>query len=293
MASATDNVYEFYRPSRALAIVACVVFVVLTLIHLWNVFRYRKWFCLTLVVGGLCMSWPNCQKAIRYSNISIKVMIAGLGVRIYSTDHLRDQGSYGTQTLLILLSPIFFSAAIYMFLGRIIRASDHPDLSIIRISWLSKFFVTGDVLCFVVQIVGAGMLANATTTADENDAENVILAGLALQVVILVAFLLSAGLYHARVAKRGLIGSINPNLLLVVMLSELYACAILILFRNVFRLVEFGLGDDNYLQVHEWPIYVLDILFMAIVMALSLNWYAADLTVDQNPYRQQPMSIMA
>jgi hypothetical protein len=58
----------------------------------------------------------------------------------------------------------------------------------------------------------------------------------------------------------------------------------------VFRLVEFGLGDDGYLQAHEWPIYVLDILFMATVMALSLNWYAADLTADHNPYRQQPMS---
>ncbi|KAI3577811.1 RTA1 like protein-domain-containing protein [Fusarium oxysporum f. sp. albedinis] len=271
MASTADNVYEFYRPSKILTLVVCVVFAVLTLVHLWNIFRYRKWFCLTLVLGGLFET-------------------AGLAARIYSTDHLRDQGSYGTQTLLILLAPIFFSAAIYMFLGRIIRASNHPDLSIIRIPWLSKFFVTGDVLCFVVQACGAGMLVNANNTADENSGENVVLAGLALQVVILVIFLLCTGTFHARLARRGLIGAINPDLLLVIMLSELYACAILILFRNVFRLVEFGLGDDGYLQAHEWPIYVLDILFMAIVMALSLNWYAADLTADHNPYRQQPMS---
>ncbi|ENH75914.1 Protein RTM1 [Fusarium oxysporum f. sp. cubense race 1] len=260
MASTADNVYEFYQPSKILALVVCVLFAVLTIVHLWNIVRYRKWFCLTLVLGGLFET-------------------AGLAARIYSTDHLRDQGSYGTQTLLILLAPIFFSAAIYMFLGRIIRASDHPDLSIIRISWLSKFFVTGDVF-----------LVNANDTADENSGENVVLAGLALQVVILVVFLLCAGTFHARLARRGLIGAINPNLLLVIMLSELYACAILILFRNVFRLVDFGLGDDGYLQAHEWPIYVLDILFMAIVMALSLNWYAADLTADHNPYRQQPMS---
>jgi hypothetical protein len=121
-----------------------------------------------------------------------------------------------------------------MFLGRIIRASDHADLSIIRTSCPSKFFVTSDVLCFVVQVCGAGMLVNANNSVDQNSGENVILAGLALQVVILVTFLLCAGIFHARLARRGLIRAINPNLLLVVMLSELYACAMLILFRNVF-----------------------------------------------------------
>ncbi|KAG5757254.1 hypothetical protein H9Q72_001910 [Fusarium xylarioides] len=274
MATTADNVYEFYRPSKILALVACVVFAVFSLVHLRYVFRYRKYFCFTLVLGGLFET-------------------AGLGARIYSTDHLRDQGSYGTQTLLILLAPIFFSAAIYMFLGRIIRATEHPDLSIIRTPWLSKFFVIADVLCFVVQACGAGMLVNANNTADQNSGENVILAGLALQVVILVIFLICAGVFHARLAKRGLIGAINPRLYLVIMLGELYTCAMLILIRNVFRLVEFGLGDDGYLQRHEWPIYVFDILLMAMVIALSLSWYPADLHIHHDPYRQRPMTSTA
>ncbi|KAG4273488.1 hypothetical protein FPRO04_09611 [Fusarium proliferatum] len=274
MASTADNVYEFYRPSRALALVGCVVFAVFSLAHLWNILKDRRWFCFTLVFGGL-------------------FEIAGLGARFYSAGHLRDQESYGTQTLLILLAPIFFSAAIYMLLGRVIRASDHPDLSIIRTAWLSKFFVVSDVLCFVVQACGAGMLVNANNTADQNSGENVILAGLALQVVVLVIFLICTGIFHARLAKGGLIGAINPYLLLGTMLSELYVCAILILSRNVFRLVEFGLGDDGYLQAHEWPIYVFDIIFMAIVMALGLSWYPADLQVHHDPYRQRPMTSTA
>ncbi|KAF4499193.1 Rtm1p [Fusarium agapanthi] len=274
MATTADNVYEFYRPSKILALVACVVFAVFSFVHLGYVSRYRKHFCFVLVIGGL-------------------FEVAGLGARIYSTDHLRDQGAYGTQTLLILLAPIFFSAAIYMFLGRIIRATEHTDLSIIRTAWLSKFFVIADVLCFVVQACGAGMLVNANNTADQNSGENVILAGLALQVVILVIFLICAGVFHARLAKRGLIGGINPRLYLVAMLGELYTCAMLILFRNVFRLVEFGLGDDGYLQAHEWPIFVLDILLMAMVMALALSWYPADLQIHHDPYRQRPMTSAA
>lgn len=56
MASITDNIYEFYRPSRALALVGCVVFAVLSLAHLWNILKDRRWFCFTLVFGGLCTS---------------------------------------------------------------------------------------------------------------------------------------------------------------------------------------------------------------------------------------------
>ncbi|KAF5620244.1 Rtm1p [Fusarium sp. NRRL 52700] len=274
MASTADNVYEFYKPSKTLALIACVVFAVFSLVHLRYVLRFRKYFCFTLVLGGLFET-------------------AGLGARIYSTDHLRDQESYSTQTLLILLAPIFFSAAIYMLLGRVIRASGHPDLSIIRILWLSKFFVVADVLCFAIQACGAGILVNVDNTAGQNSGENVILAGLALQVVILIIFLICTGVFHARLAKRGLIGAINPWLQLVTMLSELYVCAILILFRNVFRLLEFGLGDDGYLQAHEWPLFVFDILFMAIVMALGLSWYPVDLQVHGDPYTQPPMASTA
>ncbi|KAF5583555.1 Rtm1p [Fusarium pseudocircinatum] len=182
MASTADNVYEFYHPSKILALVACVVFAVFSFVHLRYVLRYRKYFCFVLVLGGFFET-------------------AGLGARIYSTDHLRDQGSYGTQTLLILLAPILFSAAIYMFLGRIIRATEHPDLSIIRTPWLSKFFVIADVLCFVVQACGAGILVNADNTAGQNSGENVILAGLALQVVILVIFLISPSSSRKLIAK--------------------------------------------------------------------------------------------
>lgn len=58
------------------------------------------------------------------------------------------------QTLLILVAPALFAASIYMVLGRIILLVDGEELSLIRKKWLTKIFVTGDVLSFVMQ--GAG-----------------------------------------------------------------------------------------------------------------------------------------
>lgn len=63
---------------------------------------------------------------------------------------------YVVQSLLLLLAPSLFSASIYMILGRIIRLLKGERHSVIRRTWLTKIFVTGDVLSFFIQ--SGGML---------------------------------------------------------------------------------------------------------------------------------------
>ena len=63
---------------------------------------------------------------------------------------------YIMQSLLILLGPALYAASIYMVLGRLIRLLDAHHHSLVRTKWLTKLFVTGDVLSFLTQ--GAGML---------------------------------------------------------------------------------------------------------------------------------------
>ena len=58
------------------------------------------------------------------------------------------------QTLLLLVSPALFAASIYMILGRIVLVTNGEKFSLIRRVWLTKLFVLGDVLSFVLQ--GAG-----------------------------------------------------------------------------------------------------------------------------------------
>lgn len=58
------------------------------------------------------------------------------------------------QSALILIAPAFFAASIYMTLGRIIFMLDAEKCSLIRLRWLTKIFVAGDVLSFLMQASG-------------------------------------------------------------------------------------------------------------------------------------------
>lgn len=61
---------------------------------------------------------------------------------------------YSTHTIFVLVAPSVFAASIYMCLGRIIRITDGERHSLIRAKWLTKIFVIGDVISFLMQ--GAG-----------------------------------------------------------------------------------------------------------------------------------------
>lgn len=71
-----------------------------------------------------------------------------------------EEGPYIIQTVLILLAPALYAASIYMILGRIILLLDAEPYALIRRKWLTKFFVVGDVVSFVMQGIGAFVHAN-------------------------------------------------------------------------------------------------------------------------------------
>lgn len=45
-----------YVPTIAAAIVFIVVFSLLTIGHAFRMFRHRMWFCIPIVIGGICKS---------------------------------------------------------------------------------------------------------------------------------------------------------------------------------------------------------------------------------------------
>lgn len=57
--------------------------------------------------------------------------------------------------MLILVAPPLFAASIYMTLGRLIREIGAETASLVHIKWLTKIFVAGDVISFVLQCGGA------------------------------------------------------------------------------------------------------------------------------------------
>lgn len=62
--------------------------------------------------------------------------------------------TYSLQTILVLVAPALYAASIYMVLGRIILVTEGEKYAIVGKKWLTKIFVTGDVISFMLQ--GAG-----------------------------------------------------------------------------------------------------------------------------------------
>jgi hypothetical protein len=58
------------------------------------------------------------------------------------------------QSALILIAPAFFAASIYMELGRLIQMLRAENNSLVPVRWLTRTFVAGDVLSFLMQASG-------------------------------------------------------------------------------------------------------------------------------------------
>lgn len=132
-----------YKPSLPAAVIFVVLFVVTTLAHVFLAFKHKTKFLTAFIVGGL-------MEAVGYATRAVNAHQSPN----YSTM------PYALQSLFILLAPSLFAASIYMILGRIIRLTHGDSRSIIRPSRLTKVFVLGDVLSFLIQSGGNSLMPN-------------------------------------------------------------------------------------------------------------------------------------
>lgn len=160
-----------------------------------------------------------------------------------------------------------------MFLGRVIRRSGHPELSFIRIRWLTPIFVVGDIFCFFIQAIGVVILLRAESKSKFDLAKGIILAGLALQLFFFAVFILAAVVFQNRSNSLTREKPIHLGVNLTIRLWNLYLCSFLITVRNIYRLVEYATGTEAYLSTVEWPTYALDVGLMLIIMIISNFWY--------------------
>jgi hypothetical protein len=101
--------------------------------------------------------------------------------------------------------------------------------------------------------------------------EKIVIAGLALQVVTFIVFLIASIDFHIRMnRKTRSVASTETIVDWRKMLWILYSVSALILFRCTFRLVEYAMGNAGYLIAHEWTLYVFDAVPMFLVLVLLL-----------------------
>ncbi len=178
-----------------------------------------------------------------------------------------DRNPFIVQSILILVAPALFAATIYMTLGRLIRATNGAKYSIVRVTWMTKIFVVGDVLSFFIQGGGGGIMASGDPDKLKVG-ERVILGALFLQITMFGLFVLASIIFHYRMHKEPTPESFNPGLKWEKTLYVLYTVSATIMIRNIFRIAEYAGGHDGALLRVEWPIYVFDALLMALTMVI-------------------------
>ncbi|KAG9495255.1 hypothetical protein J7337_013490 [Fusarium musae] len=146
----------------------------------------------------------------------------------------------------------------------------HRRVAGISAQWLAKIFVIFDVMCFIIQAAGGGMLAS--NNADTSKlGQHIYMAGIGIQLGCVVVFLVIHGLFYRELSLNARIGKQeNRSPWLKPFCWVVYIVLILIVVRVIFRLVEFGGGanSNNVVLRHEEFQLYLDALPMLIALVL-------------------------
>ncbi|KOC12297.1 RTA1 domain protein [Aspergillus flavus AF70] len=247
--------YYHYDPSSGAAVSFAAVFGLTTVIHIWQMIRTRTWYLTPFVIGGIFEAIGYLCRFISATETPNWTMKPYVG-----------------QSLLLLLAPALFAASVYMILGRIIRMLNAGSISLIRPSWLTKIFVTGDVLSFLVQSGGGGMLAKANSQDSVKLGENMIIGGLFIQIIFFGFFIVVAIVFHRRMLSTPMHHMVVTEVPWNQYMKILYTVSILIMIRSIYRVAEYVQGSSGYLQSKEAFIYVFDAALM-FACCIILNWW--------------------
>ncbi|PVH77089.1 RTA1 domain protein [Cadophora sp. DSE1049] len=258
----SDFEYYHYDPTMVGAVIFIILFLATTTLHCYQLFRTRVWFMIPFVIGGFFQWIGYIGRAISHTQTPNWTLVP-----------------YLIQTLLLLVAPALFAASIYMELSRIIILADGETHALIKKKWLTKIFVCGDVLSFLMQ---GGELA--------------------VQVLFFACFIVVA-IHFDKAMSKAPMNHARTSVPWRKHLVTLYVVSVLILIRSVFRMVEYIQGFDGYLLSHEVYLYIFDSVLMFAVMVVLNVVHPSEVTalirggnvvkkgwkMERIPGQQQPL----
>ncbi|KAH7137758.1 RTA1 like protein-domain-containing protein [Dactylonectria macrodidyma] len=256
--SATSQKYQFYKyhPSTVIAAITTALFGLLSAFHLFKLLQRRTWYFIPFFCGCLLETIGYGARSINASKTPDWTLVV-----------------YIIETLFILLAPALLAASIYMVLGRIVLLLDAGHLSWVPPRWLTKLFVTGDVLSFVTQLAGGGILASADDKKMNDIGKNVIITGLAIQIVFFGFFFVATIAFHQRIRREPTPASKDTNIPWRSSIFVLCAVSTLILVRSGFRVIEYAMGKDGIFMSNEVYIYIFDALLIFACVTIFGIWH--------------------
>ncbi|KAI8915410.1 RTA1 like protein-domain-containing protein [Powellomyces hirtus] len=239
--------YDFYKydPIKALAVVGGAAFAILLVAHVVQASRYRTWYMLAL--AGACA-----------------LEIVGFGARFYTIDHRTEILPGTISEVGLVLPPIFNCAALYVLFGRLIAYVGN-EYSFLRGTLVGTIFIVSDVITFLVQIGGSGLLVNGGSPDRVNLGKNILLGGLGLQLLSFGLFTLAVIHFDLQTRRSAL--AVSSRKTWSALLLALHVNSVCILGRSVYRILEFG-DVIEVLKTKELYFYVFDTVLMLIATAI-------------------------
>lgn len=117
------------------------------------------------------------------------------------------------------------------------------------------------------------MLSSAKDTAGFQTGQNVIIGGLAVQLIAFSFFVVVSSIFHWRIIRKPTSTSATSSVPWQQYMFVLYAVSGLILVRSLFRIIEYAQGWGGSLQNAEYWLYIFDAALMFIAMALLNFWH--------------------
>lgn len=140
------------------------LFLILTGLHLVQMINTRTWYLVPLFLGALRKYKTSpfselCAELVFIKNLILVETVGyasriGLAIEERSDDGCWSMGLYIISSVNLLIAPVLMAASIYMTLGRIILLTEGESHAMLRRQWLTKAFVTGDIVSLLLQSGG-------------------------------------------------------------------------------------------------------------------------------------------
>ncbi|KAL4993619.1 RTA1 like protein-domain-containing protein [Aspergillus recurvatus] len=247
-----------YFPNLAGNVLYLVLFAIMLLAQLCQGLRFRTWSYLALMTCGTLLE------------------VIGYGGRLLLHSNPFNFSAFLQYLICLTIAPAFVTAAIYLSFGRVIVIYGER-FSRLKAKSYAKIFVSCDILCLVLQAAGGAVTATAGRDQDSlrRIGINVMIAGLAAQVVCLGAFMVLVGDYawRLRALRRGdyagpdiaaPAGSMNRGWRWKGLLWGLAIATLLIFVRSIFRVAELNGGFGSDLANDEVSFMILEGAMMAV-----------------------------
>ncbi|KAL1592265.1 hypothetical protein SLS60_011342 [Paraconiothyrium brasiliense] len=239
----------------------------------WNAF-FAAAFALAFILQiGLGIRYKTWTYMIGVGLGCLGETIGYIG-RILMHNNPYDNGGFTIQIVLLIFSPAFLAAGIYLTLKHVV-ISFGEQWSRLRPNWYTYIFIACDITSLVLQSAGGALAA----TADDGDKKtldagtDIMIGGIIFQVVVLIVFALFVLEYSIRTFRHRDQLSSTALSLWTSTKFRLFAGAVIvayfgILIRCIYRIPELFGGWANDLMRNETDFIILEgIMILVTVIA--------------------------